>query len=159
MSQRAVDEKRCELETRRAYMAKLDRIKNDNEVAYQFFRFGMCLDLSNFHVDEPLRTQLFEEQRSHNECALKRFLEDVQSGEYVLKENELPLPAGKHTFKTVELFGHLRRYVQETGVYSSVDSTMSLGHALKGYPDLAPKVVGNHSYNRYTITIPAHTRV
>ena len=125
------------------------------EVAYQFFRYGMCLDLSNFHIDEPLRMRLFDEQRSHNECALKRFLEDVQSGEYVMRDHDVPLSAGKHTFKTIELFGHLRRYEQETGVYSSVDSTMSLGHALKGYPELVPKIAGNHCYNKYMITIPS----
>ena len=84
LSQKAVDDGRCDTETRREYMSKLDRTKNDDEVAYEFFKYCMTLDISDFHVGEPPRTALFEEQRQHNECAVKRFLTDVKSGEYTL---------------------------------------------------------------------------
>ena len=56
LSQKAVDEGRCDMATRREYMAKLDRTKNDDDVAYDFFKYCMTLDLSNFHVGEPPRT-------------------------------------------------------------------------------------------------------
>ena len=64
LSQKAVDENRCDADTRHEYMAKLDRVKNDDEVAYAFFKFCMLLDLSSFRVDAPPRTALFEEQRA-----------------------------------------------------------------------------------------------
>ena len=55
----AVDENRCDADTRHdtrhEYMAKLDRVKNDDEVAYAFFKFCMLLDLSSFRVDAPPR--------------------------------------------------------------------------------------------------------
>ena len=59
LSQKAVDENRCDADTRHEYMAKLDRVKNDDEVAYAFFKFCMLLDLSGFRVDAPPRTALY----------------------------------------------------------------------------------------------------
>ena len=35
-SQKAIDEKRCTAQTRKEYMAKLDKVKNDDDVAYAF---------------------------------------------------------------------------------------------------------------------------
>ena len=55
------------LETRRVYMEKLDRTKNDDNAAYEFFRYCVTLDLTKFHVGEPPRIDFFEEQRIHNE--------------------------------------------------------------------------------------------
>ena len=48
--QKAVDEGTCSKDTRHEYMAKLDRTKNDEEVAYAFFKYCMLLDLSCFRV-------------------------------------------------------------------------------------------------------------
>ena len=57
----AVDENRCDADTqhdtRHEYMAKLDRVKNDGEVAYAFFKFCMLLDLSSFRVSPAQTTR------------------------------------------------------------------------------------------------------
>ena len=138
LSQKAVDEGRCNMTSRREYMAKLDLTKNDDDVAYEFFKYCMTLDLSNFHIDEPPRTELFEEQRQHNECALKRFLLDVRSGEY-----EIGSFPGERHFTALELFRELKLYVAETGAASTIESAMALGRSLsKNYAALAPKVDG-----------------
>jgi len=143
LSQKAVDEGRCDMETRREYMAKLDQTKNDDDVAYEFFKYCMTLDLSSFHVGEPPRTEFFEEQRQHNECALKRFLLDVRSGEYPLRDQWLQPLAGEQTLTALELLNHLKKYVAETGSSTSIESVMSLGHSLnKSHASLAPKVSG-----------------
>ena len=55
-------------------MRKLDETKNNEDVAFEFFKYAMTLDLANFNVHEPYQTQLHHEQTSHNECALNRFL-------------------------------------------------------------------------------------
>ena len=124
-------------------MTKLDRIKNGDDVAYEFFKFCMTLDLSSFHVGEPPRTEFFEEQRQHNECALKRFLLDVRSGEYPLTNFYGEQRTGEQTFTALELFNYLKKYVAETGSSTSIESVMSLGHCLnKNHTTLAPKVGG-----------------
>ncbi len=155
LSQKAVDEGRCDAETRRTYMAKLDRTKNSDDVAYGFFKYCMSLDISDFHVGEPPRTALFEEQRAHNECALKRFLTDVKTGEYPLFGNidgNFEGLQGEHLFTALELFNSLKKYVADTGACSTIDSVMSLGHCLsKNYAALAPKVAGR--VKRYRIQV------
>ena len=154
MSQRAVDEGRMDRATRLQYMAKLDSTKNDDEVAYQFFRYCMCLDLSGFNVDDPVRTPLFEEQRSHNECVVKQFLEQVRSGEYPLwfREEDLHPLRGEHSFTAMELFGRLQVFATKTGAHLNVDSAKGLGHALsKKYAAEAPKTPGRVS--RYRLQI------
>ena len=158
LSQKAVDENRCDADTRHEYMAKLDRVKNDDEVAYAFFKFCMLLDLSSFRVDAPPRTELFEEQRSHNECALKRFLLDVRSGAYPLYRRPGETWSGRlegHClFTALELFGRLKVYMAETGAQTTVDSVMALGHAIsKNYATLAPKVEGRVA--RYRLQVAA----
>ena len=153
LSQKAVDDGNCSREVRREYMAKLDRTKNSDEVAYEFFKYCMALDLSNFHVDEPPRTALFEEQRSHNECALKRFLLDAQSGAYPVKGDELFALQGEHKSTALELFAHLKRYVADTGASTTIDSVMSLGHCMtKRYQALAPKLEGRVA--KYKLILP-----
>ena len=143
LSQKAVDEGRCDKEIRREYMTKLNAAKNSDETAYEFFKYCMTLDLSSFAVDEPPHTEFYEEQKSHNVCAMKAFLSDVTSGAYTLRDHyETPMH-GEHAFTAVELFGHLRRYVADTGLYSTIDSVMSLGHCLaRKYYAIAPKVEG-----------------
>jgi len=156
LSQKAVDEGRCDANTRHEYMSKLDRIKNDDDVAYAFFKFCMLLDLTDFRVDEPPRTALFEEQRSHNQCALKSFLIDVASGAYPLYESATDIASvrlqGKHRFTAHQLFMYLKRYMVDTGAQSSIDSVMSLGHSLnKNHVDLAPRVEGRISKYRVQV--------
>ena len=157
LSQKAVDEGTCSKDTRHEYMAKLDRTKNDEEVAYAFFKYCMLLDLSCFRVEEPPRTALFEEQRSHNECALKLFLRDVESGAYPLETRPgecAEFLQGEHTFTANELFKMLKRYMSETGAQSSIDSAMSLGHSLsKNYAHLAPKAEGRVAKYRLRVAV------
>ena len=62
LSEKAVHDGRCSQELRREYMAKLDRTKNDDEVAYAFFSYCMSLDLADFQVGEPPRTALGRER-------------------------------------------------------------------------------------------------
>ena len=147
LSQKAVDEGLCSKDTRHDYMAKLDRTKNDEEVAYAFFKYCMLLDLSCFRVEEPPRTALFEEQRSHNECALKLFLRDVESGAYPLEarpgEFASEFLRGEHKFTANDLFKMLRKYMADTGAQTNIDSATALGHSLsRNYAHLAPKVEG-----------------
>ena len=66
-SQKAVDEKRCTAEERKEYMRKLDETKNNEDVAFEFFKYAMTLDLAKFNVHEPYQIQLHHEQKSHNE--------------------------------------------------------------------------------------------
>ena len=157
LSQKAVDEGRCDMETRREYMAKLDRTKNNDDVAYGFFKYCMSLDISEFHVGEPPRTALFEEQRAHNECALKRFLTDIKSGEYPLFGNidgNFEGLQGEHQFTALHLFNELKKYVAHTGTCSTIDSVMSLGHCLsKNYAALAPKVAGRVTKYKVQVAI------
>ena len=129
LSQKAVDEGRMDRSTRLGYMAKLDATKNDDEVAYAFFRYCMRLDLTRFHVEEPPRTALFREQRSHNECAVKLFLEQVKSGEYPLRI-DVERARGEHLFTALELFGHMKTFASETGATLSVESAKSFGHLI-----------------------------
>ena len=162
LSQKAVDERRCDPDVRYEYMAKLDRIKNDPEVAYAFFKYCMSLDLSGFRVEDPPRTELFEEQRSHNECALKRFLLDVCSGAYPLRSQPGDLYTerlqGTFLFTALELFGHLKRYMVDTRAESSVESVMALGHAMaKNFATLAPKVEGRVA--KYRVQVAVETSV
>ena len=152
LSQKAVDEKRCDMETRRVYMEKLDRTKNDDNVAYEFFRYCMTLDLTKFHVGEPPRTDFFEEQRMHNECALKRFLVDVASGEYPIKNSHGQVLHGEQSFTALELFTSFKQYMIDTGSHSNVDSVMSLGrHLSKHYATLAQKIEGRVA--RYKVDV------
>ena len=134
-------------------MAKLDRTKNDDEIAYAFFRYCMGLDLSDFQVSEPPRIALFEEQRSHNECAVKRFLLDAPSGTYALKTNDCQVLRREQKLTALELFAYLKKYMSESGAISNIDSAMSLGHCLaKRYPTLAPKLEGRVC--KYLLTLP-----
>ena len=61
LSQKTIDDGRCGTEARREYMSKLGRTKHDDEVAYEFFKSCMTLDVFDFRVGEPPRTALFEE--------------------------------------------------------------------------------------------------
>ena len=140
-SQRAVDEGRCTATERREYMQKLDKTKNDDEVAYAFFRYMMSLDLSRFTVEEVFQTELHKEQKSHNECAVKQFLQAVKCGEYPCR---YPLEARcstqtPYTFTCLQLMAHFREFVHRSGLSSNVDSMKSLGWALKRYPDFVDK--------------------
>ena len=117
----------------------------------------MRLDLTDFHVREPPRTALFEEQRAHNECALKRLLLDAQSGAYPVKRDEFSVLTGEQKLTALELFALLKKYVAETGMRTTVDSAMSLGHVLtKKYHARAPKVEGRVA--RYKLVLPEASR-
>ena len=156
LSQKAVDEGKCDADTRHEYMSKLDRIKNDVEMAYDFYRYCMLLDLTDFRVDEPPRTDLFEEQRSHNECALKRFLIDAASGAYPLYASTGDFATdrlqGEQRLTGHQLFTYLKRYMADTGALSNIDSVMSLGHNLnRNYADVAPRVEGRIA--RYRVQV------
>ena len=80
-SQKAVKEGRCAIETRMEYMTKLSENIND-EVAYEFYKLCMEMDISAYKPQAFMETELHKEQQSQNECALKSFLQAAQSGEY-----------------------------------------------------------------------------
>ena len=105
---------------------------------------------------------MFEEQRSHNECALKLLLLDVRSGAYPLRMQPGDVYSeklqGAFCFTAVELFGFLKRYMMDTGAQSSVDSVMALGHAMsKNFAKLAPKVPGRVA--KYKVHVAVETGV
>ena len=117
-------------------MAQLDATKNSDEVAYAFFKLCMRMDLARFHVGDVPRTELFCEQRGHNECVVKHFLEQVKSGEY-----SLGYPPGRHDFTALQIFEMIKGFAAASGTHLNVDSAKSLGHMLsKRYASLAPKV-------------------
>ena len=122
-------------------MQKLDKTKNDDEVAYAFFRYMMSLDLSRFTVEEVFQTELHKEQKSHNECAVKQFLQAVKCGEYPCR---YPLEdrwstQTPYTFTCLQLMAHFREFVKRSGLSSNVESMKSLGWALKRYPGFVEK--------------------
>ena len=143
-SKKAVGEGRCTAEERRQYMAKLDRTKNDDEVAYEFFKYMMSLDLSGFNVDEPYATNLHNEQRSHNECAVRQFLIAAVSGEYPCRyaSGADRVDARPFTFTCLQLHAHFKEFLRQSGLATTVDNVKSLGWALKRYPDLIRKLDG-----------------
>jgi len=96
---------------------------------------------------------LFEEQRSHNECAVKRFLLDARSGAYPLKTNDYQVLRGEQKLTALEQFAHLKKYMSESGAVSNIDSAMSLGHCLaKRYQTLAPTLEGRVC--KYLLALP-----
>ena len=118
-------------------MRKLDETKNNEEVAFEFFKYAMTLDLANFNVHEPYQTQLHHEQKSHNECALKCFLEAARCGEYLLEgPNCSSTPQTvKYVFTSLDLLSHFKRFIQMSGLHTNIESIKSLGWALKKYPN------------------------
>ena len=159
LSKKAVDQGRCDPDTRHEYMSKLDRIKNDDEVAYAFFRYCMLLDLTDFRVDEPPETDLYKEQRSHNECALKRCLLDAAAGAYPVyghADFAAERLQGEQRFTSHQLFAYLKKYMADTGAQSNIDSVMSLGHSLnKNFSDLAPRAEGRLTKYRLQVACGA----
>ena len=146
-SQKAVDEKRCTSQERKEYMAKLDAVKNDEEVAYAFFRYAMLLDLKGYNVHEPYQTELHTEQKSHNECALKCFLMAVKSGEYrcwqmVDSFSSDSSPSKKNTYTSLQLMTHFRDFLKQSGLHTNIESIKSFGWALKKYPAYVQKLDG-----------------
>ena len=151
LSQKAVDEGRMDKQVRQQYMSRLDDTKNDDEVAYAFFRYCMRLDLSHFHVGDVPRTELFREQRGHNECIVKLFLEQVKSGEHSIRRG-FGMPNGADTFTANEIYDFLKTFSQETGLFMNIDSSISLGCVLsKKYATEAPKIPGRVA--RYRLQI------
>ena len=87
----------------------------------------MLLDLTDFRVDEPPETDLYKEQRSHNECALKRFLLDAASGAYpVYAHAEFAADRlhGEQRFTAHQLFTHLKKYMADTGAQSNIPTRL-----------------------------------
>ena len=133
-------------------MRKLDETKNDEDVAFEFFKYAMTLDLANFNVREPYQTQLHNEQKSHNECALKCFLEAVRSGEFrcaVLCEDVSQRES--NIFTSLQIMGHFKEFIKQSGLYTNIESIKSLGWALKKYPAYVRKVDGRAA--KYVIEV------
>ncbi|MBP59914.1 MAG: hypothetical protein CMJ62_00185 [Planctomycetaceae bacterium] len=145
-SQKAVDEKRCTSQERKEYMSKLDAVKNDEEVAYAFFKYAMLLDLAGYNVHEPYQTELHSEQKGHNECALKCFLIAVKSGEYrcsPFADGYFSSTTGKpNTFTSLQLMTHFRDFIKQSGLHTNIESIKSLGWALKKYSAYVQKLDG-----------------
>ena len=135
-------------------MRKLDVTKNSEEVAFAFFKYAMTLDLANFNVHDPYQTQLHHEQNSHNKCALKCFLEAVRSGEFrcaVFCDDASQIDS--HMFTHLQLMGHFKEYIKQSGLYTNIESTKGLGWALKKYPTYVRKVEGRAA--KYVIEVNA----
>ena len=144
-SQLAVKEGRCTTETRMEYCAKLSRIIND-DIAYEFFKLCMLMDISDFKPQTLYETDLHREQQAQHECALKAFLGAVQSGEYSFAEHSISMPGlgeskqGWRYLTSLQLLEHFRRYLDKSGLCSSIDNIKSLGWAVKRYPEMVQKL-------------------
>ena len=147
LSQKAVDEDRMDKQTRQQYMAQLDATKNSDEVAYAFFKLCMRVDLARFHVGDVPRTELFREQRGHNECVVKQFLEQMKSGEY-----SLGYPPGRHDFTALQMFEMIKGFAAASGAHMNIDSSISLGCVLsKRYASEASKLSGRIAKYRVVV--------
>jgi len=153
-SEKALDEHRCTLEERNYYMTKLNESKTD-EIAYEFFRYCMRLDISNFRPQNLYKTDLHREQMSQNQCVLKSFLEELISGEYIpclsLDSNR------KLIFTSQELFDEFKHYQQATGLVSTLDNVKSIGWQLKKYPHLIRKSDESGNRVKYIIKSKSST--
>ena len=144
-SQLAVKEGRCTTETRMEYCAKLSRIINE-DIAYEFFKLCMLMDISDFKPQTLYETDLHREQQAQHECALKAFLGAVQSGEYSFAEHSISMPGlgeskqGWRYLTSLQLLEHFRRYLDKSGLCSSIDNIKSLGWAVKRYPEMVQKL-------------------
>ena len=144
-SQLAVKEGRCTTETRMEYCAKLSRIINE-DIAYEFFKLCMLMDISDFKPQTLYETDLHREQQAQHECALKAFLGAAQSGEYSFAENSISMPGfgeskqGWRYLTSLQLLEHFRRYLDKSGLCSSIDNIKSLGWAVKRYPEMVQKL-------------------
>ena len=143
-SQLAVKEGRCTTETRMEYCAKLSRIIND-DIAYEFFKLCMLMDISDFKPQTLYETDLHREQQAQHECALKAFLQAAQSGEYSFAEHSISMlglgeKQGWRYLTSLQLLEHFRRYLDKSGLCSSIDNIKSLGWAVKRYPEMVQKL-------------------
>ena len=115
-------------------MAKLDAVKNDEEVACAFFRYAMLLGLKGYNVHEQYQTELHTEQKSHNECALKCFLMAVKSGEYrcwqMVDGFSSSSTTKNNTYTSLQLMAHFRDFLKISGLHTNIESVKSLGWAL-----------------------------
>ena len=158
-SHKSVDEKRCAADERKEYMRKLDETKNNEEVAFEFFKYAMTLDLTKFNVHEPYQAQLHHEQKSHNECALQCFLEAARCGEYLLEGPNYSFTSQtmKYVFTSLDLLFHFKRFIQMSGLHTNIESIKSLGWALKKYPNYVQKQAGRTA--KYVIEIDRSARL
>ena len=153
-SQMAVKEGRCTQAVRMDYCTKLSENIND-DVAYQFFKLCMQMDISEFKPQALYETDLHREQQSQHECALKVFLEATQSGEYTFAEYGVTMPdvgnkPGWRYLTSLQLLEHFRRFLEKSGLCSSIDNIKSLGWAVKKYPELVQKL-DEGRYTKYAI--------
>ena len=68
---------------------KLDRIKNDNEVAYELFAMVMRLDLSGFDKTRLPVTEAKTEQQNETSCKVTAWIERVAKLEFYDPANQL----------------------------------------------------------------------
>ena len=155
-SKLSVDNGQIEPTVRDEFCAKFDRLKNSDEVAYNFFEYCMLLDLSDFKLNLPPRTKMLKEMQEHTKCALECFLEAVASREHGC--NKYPYDAGydasyapaiteeQHAEKeevrirnkwtdlnATDLYGKFKEWKWKTDAETSIESSASFGIALKKY--------------------------
>ena len=153
-SQMAVKEGRCTQAVRMEYCTKLSENIND-DVAYEFFKLCMQMDISEYKPQALYETDLHREQQSQHECALKVFLEATQSGEYTFAEYGVTMPdvgdkPGWRYLTSLQLLEHFRRFLEKSGLCSSIDNIKSLGWAVKKYPELVQKL-DEGRYTKYAV--------
>ena len=152
--QMAVKEGRCAQATRMEYCTRLSESINDS-VAYECFKLCMQMDISEFKPQALYETDLHRGQQSQHECALKAFLEAAQSGEYAFAEYGVAMPdvSGKPGWRyltSLQLLEHFRRYLEKSGLCSSIDNIKSLGWAVKKYPELIARL-DEGRYMKYAV--------
>jgi len=135
----AVAEGRCAKEHRMEYVEKLCAVTTD-EVAYEFFKYCMQMDISDFRPQAIYETDLHREQQAQNKCAFKAFLDAARCGEYDICESYLTRKsASSVVLSSLDLLHHFKAYLDRSGLCSSVDNVKSLGWAVKKHPDMIAK--------------------
>ena len=132
-------------------MAKLDDTNNSQEVAFEFFKYAMTLDLANVNVHEPSKRSSTMSKRVITN-ALSSAFEAVRSGECrcVAPWNE-DGHRESNIFTSLQLMGHFKEFIKQSGLYTNVESIKSLGWALKKYPAYVRKVDGRAA--KYVIEV------
>ena len=144
---------------------KLDRIKNDNEVAYELFAMVMRLDLSAFDKTRLPVTQAKTEQQNETSCKVTAWIERVaklefydpvnQLEEYFEFENDKIV-----SLKTVRLSVLFQRYkiwyaAAYPGTWLEPRNENSFAKALTKIPDLVT-MKRTKVCNLYTVLCPEY---
>ena len=109
----------------------------------------MLLDLGDFKLHLPPRTEMLKDIQKHTECALRNFLTAVKSGEWgsgtFTPRSETTEEANQRAnnewaeLNVFQLYEKFKSWAKATYAETLITTKVSLGIALKKYTDGDPK--------------------